>query len=374
MKKALIAAAVAGAFVAPHAMAADGVKIGIYWPMAIQIGDTDEDNGSVSTTDETILDGGGQNLNFTWTDSLNNGMGLIAFMQFGNLAASNGDPRFGANGVDVRDSFIGLTGDHGMVAFGTNENFFETDFIYDGYGADWANGGEGLNYINIGRTGFNFTRRDGESVWWTSAPMNGIVAKAAYTFGNAADRGDVADAKGHQLGIQYSNGALRLHANLANYTDYGVNGGATNQAGTEASGTAFIASYDFGSFSITGGMFDLEQTGMGGAEDGVSVNGYSINVTMPTAGGRIILNIGELGDQDVTNATTGQTAALNDSGKSGFDIGYQHDFSANTYMFVRYATQESGVNFNDDLDANDADIADVNQESDSLMLGVVFAY
>ncbi len=38
MKKALIAAAVAGAFVAPTAMAAEGPSVNIYYPMAIHYG------------------------------------------------------------------------------------------------------------------------------------------------------------------------------------------------------------------------------------------------------------------------------------------------------------------------------------------------
>jgi len=375
MKKAIMAAAVASAFVATGALAAEGPTISVYWPMAINIGDTDEDNGNISTTNETIVDGGGQNFAFTWSDNLNNGMTLHAFMQFGTLANSNGDPRFGANGVDLRDSHLGFSGDFGFAAFGTNEHFFETDLIYDGYGADWATGGEALNHILIGRTGFNFTRRDGESVWWNSNVMNGVQLKAAYTFGGAADRNDVADSKGHQLGVSYSSGALTLGANIAEYTDYAVNGGvAANAEGTEASGTSFRAGYDFGNFSVTGAMWDLEQTGMGGAQDAVSVNGYAINFTMPVASGRVILNIAELGDQDVLNATTGVSAALNDSGKSSFDIGYQHDMSANTYVFIRYDSSETGVNFNDDLNAAGADIPDVNSESDNLMLGVVFAY
>jgi len=322
---------------------------------------------------------------------LNNGMSLTAYASFGNL----GHTSFG--GVSTRNSNLSLSGEFGSVAMGTNEHFFEIDSIIDGYGADWAAGGSPLYYQNIGRSAagaqagaaggtgsFSFARRDQNSVWWNSTDFNGVTLRAAYIFGPAATAGSAADPYGTQLGVTYTSGAFSIKAAQATYHDYDASGtGAATStpaagavttagaavAGSKATATQFVASYDFGSFSIAGLVMDMEQTNAGvvnsagGNVTRLSVGGYGVNITMPVAGGRVIFNMAELQDQDETVA--GVTGAVVDSGKSGFDIGYQHDFSANTYGFVRYDSTEQGVNF---------DNGGADSESDNIMLGLVFSY
>jgi hypothetical protein len=369
MKKTIVAAAVAGAFVAPTAMAAEGPSVNIYYPQAIVIGDTEDTNGANSTATESLQAGGGSRLMFNWTDNLNNGMTLGAYMSLNTFNHNT------AGGISSRNSNINLTGEFGTIAMGTNEHFFEIDAITDGYGADWAltgasQGGEGLNFQQIGASGFNFTRRDENSVWWTGPQMNNLQLRAAYIFGLGADDNDAADPEGYQIGAVYNMGGLNIKAAYAKYEDYAVGSNntakGTFQAGSSVEGTQFIFGYDFGSFSSSIGIIDMEQdTGTGnlGAAFGngtrAEVNGYFVNFTMPVEGGRVILNIGELGDQDIDGA------AQADSGISGMDIGYQHDLSANTYAFVRYQTSETGANF--DATAGDTDAS-------SFMGGFVFSY
>jgi len=397
MKKALIAAAVAGAFVAPTAMAAEGPSVNIYYPLALTMGDTEDSNGNNSTADETVRDGGGSRLMFTWTDQLNNGMSLTAYASFGNLGHSE------AGGVNTRNSFIALNGDHGSLAMGTMEHFFEIDAITDGYGADWAlngtaAGGEGLNFQQIGRTGFNFTRRDTNSIWWTGPQMNNLQLRAAYIMGPDATANDATDPEGYQIGAIYSMGGMNMRVAHASYDDYAADGtaggaarvidqntnnatvgtvinGAATIAGSNAEGTQFIFGYDFGSFNASVGLISMEQSFAGNT---IETSGYFASFIMPVDGGRIILNLGELGDQDVNSQ------ALRDSGISGLDIGYQHDLSANTYTFVRYQTQETGANFDDNGATNAAiggaqgnavdTTGDVDSDSSSFMAGIVFSY
>ena len=398
MKKALIAAAVAGAFVAPTAMAAEGPSVNIYYPLALTMGDTESGNGGASTADETVRDGGGSRLMFTWTDQLNNGMSLTAYASFGNLGHSE------AGGVTTRNSNISLNGEFGSISMGTNEHFFEIDAITDGYGADWAingtaTGGEGLNFQTIGRTGFNFTRRDTNSIWWTGPQMNNLQLRAAYIMGPDATANDATDPEGYQIGALYSMGGLSMKAAYASYDDYAANGtgpgaskrvidqntdngtfdanidSAANVAGSNAEGTQFIFGYDFGSFTASVGLISMEQTVSG---DVFETSGYFASFMMPVTGGRILLNFGELGDQDIN----GQ--ALQNSGKSGLDIGYQHDLSANVYTFIRYQTHETGANF-DDNGATNVNVAgtqgnardttgDADSDSESFMAGIVFSY
>jgi hypothetical protein len=405
MKKALIAAAVAGAFVAPTAMAAEGPSVNIYYPMAVVFGDTETGNAGASTASETIADGGGARLMFNWLDSLNNGMTLGAYMSLNTSGATE------AGGITSRNSNINLSGEFGTLAIGTNEHFFEIDAITDGYGADWAlngaaAGGEGLNFQRIGRTGFNFTRRDTNSVWWTGPSMNNLQLRAAYIFGPDATANDATDPQGYQIGFTYSMGGLSMKAAHASYDDYAADGsapgaasialdtnsaniagtprGATfntvqataaNVAGSNAEGTQFVFGYDFGTFTASMGLINMDQQ-VGG--DTFETSGFFASFMMPVSTGRILLNFGELSDQDIN----GQ--ALQNSGIQGMDIGYQHDLSANTYTFVRYQTLDTDANF-DDNGATNTTVAgtrgnardttgDVSSESSSFMFGIVFNY
>ena len=369
MKKALIAAAVAGAFAAPYAMAADGPSVNIYMPMALTFGDTTTKIGDAVTKQDSdrVSDGGGARLMFSWSDTLNNGMTLHVYQSFGNLANSEGE--FNGNNVTNRNSHIGLSGDFGSIRMGTNEHFIEGDAIIDGYGADWATGGEGLNHMTLGQSGFAFVRRDSNSVWWNSNDYNGLSFRAAYIGGPAADAANRADPEGMQIGVKYTSGALSVGYNQGSYDDYapnGANDATTGVAGSEVSANQFNAAYDFGSFALKATMIDMEQTNHAGAGTGLAARGYSVNFTMPVSSGRVIVNVGSISDQDVTAA--GVTTASNDSGRESYDVGYQHDFSANTYGFVRYDNREDGVNF------SDAAGADGSSETEVVMLGLVFSY
>ena len=341
MKKALIAAAVAGAFAAPSAMAAE-LSTNIYWSTAIGIGETTgtTDAGVDSTTNQdNVLDGGGNRLMFTWTDTLDNGIGVSAYLSFGNLNTA------GAGGVSSRNSNIGFSGDFGTVQIGANEHFVETDLIFDPSYADFGVG-DALSHINIGQTGFNFTRRDTDSIWWTSNNMNGFRARAVYVMGPASTA--AADPSGTQLGLDYTSGPLMIGVSQASYEDYS-NAGATvadaTNAGSETKMTTVRGSYDMGMAMIKVGKWTIEQSGLTGANNGLEVEGSSIYVGMPVGGGTLWAQSSDLGDQDATVAATGVTAAIDQSGRNSFDVGYHMPMNANVTMFARYGESESEANF-----------------------------
>jgi len=365
MKKALIAAAVAGAFAAPYALAADGPSVNIYMAEALTFGDSTTTNGTtVTKTDsDRVSDGGGNRLMFTWSDTLNNGMTLHVYQSFGNL--SNSEGQFGQNNVRNRNTHIGLSGDFGAIRMGTNEHFIEGDAIIDGYAADWGTGGEGLNHMTLGQSGFAFVRRDSNSVWWNSNDYNGLTFRAAYIGGPAPAAANASDPEGMQIGVRYASGAFSLGYNVGTYDDYAANGAnnGVGVAGSDVEANQFNVAYDFGAFSLKATMIDMEQSNQIGVGSGLAARGYSVNFTMPVSTGRVIANVGSISDQDVT--ANGATTALNDSGRESFDIGYQHDFSANTYGFARYDSRDDGVNF-------DATAGGV--ESENVMLGLVFSY
>jgi predicted porin len=388
MKKALVAAAVAGAFAAAPAMAAE-LSTNIYWSQGIAVGDittseaTDAaNNGKVDQGQ--VNDGGGNRLMLTWSDTLDNGMGLTAYVGFGNLGFSNNEPSFAANGVSLRNSHIALSGDHGTVAYGTTETMSELDLIMDPMAGDYGNGADPLAFINIGQTGANFTRRDGEAIWWNSKDINGFQLKAFYTFG-PQDQTANADPDGLQLGIVYNSGPLMIGLNQATYSDYASSmretaaGSGTQPAvdpveGNEGQMTSFRATYDFGAFSVGGAVWDIEQSfsagnehtdSLGAVNNKYQVNGRMFIVKMPVASGTVWLQSSTLSDIDATVAATGVSASIRDSGKDGLDVGYVTPMNANVNAFVRYASSETGVNF---------DSTDGATDREEYMIGLQLSY
>ena len=361
MKKALIAVAVAGAFAAPSAMAAE-LSTNVYWSTAITMGETTTTaaDGTATAADRgEVQDAGGNRLMFTWTDTLDNGVGVNAYLSFGNLGTTS------LGGVNVRNANIGFSSDFGKIQVGTNEHFSETDLLFDNSWGDYGNTGDAIQYINLGQSGFNFTRRDGESVWFTSNDMNGIQLRAAYIFGSQ-NQTATADPEGTQIGLSYTSGPLRVGVNQATYSDYSANGGGTDASafallnggasaavqGSEAQMTTLLASYDLGVVNIKAAQWAIEQSGIsvtsstGATATGFEATGRSIYVGMPVGGGSLWVQSSALSDQDQTVA--GVTTAIANSGKTGWDVGYHHAMNSQVNFFVRYGVSESEIEFNND--------------------------
>ena len=363
MKKTLIAVAVAGAFAAPSVMAAE-LSTNVYWSTAITMGETTTtaaDGTSTGVDRGHVQDGGGNRLMFTWTDTLDNGVGVNAYLSFGNLDTS------GLGAVNVRNANIGFSGDFGKVQVGTNEHFSETDLIFDPSYADFGNGGGSIYSINMGQSGFNFTRRDGESVWFTSNDFNGVQLRAAYIFGSQ-NQTATADPEGTQIGLSYTSGPLRVGVNQATYSDYSANGGGNDAPnanailngaasaavqGSEAQMTTLLGSYDMGIVNIKAAQWTIDQSGIsvtsstGATATGFEVTGRSLFVGMPVGGGTIWVETSTLSDQDQTVA--GVTTPIANSGKSGWDVGYHHAMNSHVNFFVRYGVSETELEFNNDI-------------------------
>jgi len=391
MKKALIAVAVAGAFAAPSAMAAE-LSTNVYWSTAITMGETTTTAADATSTGVDrgeVQDAGGNRLMFTWTDTLDNGVGVNAYLSFGNLGTAN------LGGVNVRNANIGFSGDFGKVQVGTNEHFSETDLLFDPSFGDFGNTGDAISYIQLGQSGFNFTRRDGESVWFTSNDMNGIQLRAAYIFGSQ-NQTAAADPEGTQIGLSYTSGPLRVGINQATYSDYSANGGGNDGLdadailngaasaavqGSEAQMTTLLASYDLGVVNIKAAQWSIDQSGIAitnstqaaaaGTTTALEATGHSIFIGMPVGGGTLWAQSSSLSDQDATVA--GVTTAIANSGKSGWDVGYHHAMNSQVNFFVRYGVSESEIEFNNDS-TDGASVDETATEISELMIGWQLMY
>jgi len=371
MKKSLIALAVAGAFAAPSAMAIEFTPT-MYESLAFSI-NGDQLNGVDTTSDgQSIRSGGGSTIGFKFTDDLGNGMTAEAFVHFTtNIPLGNASQFSGRNG------YVGLTSSSwGAIKMGANEHVYEVGQIIDGWGADWA-GGNSVGFwtgapTRLGISGWNFTRQDLGSIWWTSPSWGGFVIDAAFILGPGGGviGANPLDAEGYQLAAKWSNSAFLVSAAIAEYSDYGLGAGSTQFGGgfqgdvsgnQQASGlrVTFVWTAGWGNLGASTNIMSSEdKTNVAGTKNEGTT--YSLTGTFNLASGRIIGNYVMAQDQDFGGVK------IADSGAKGFDIGYQHDLSASTYAFIRYEANEGDLNY--------TGAAAGKIESDALMLGMKISY
>jgi hypothetical protein len=363
MKKVAIAAAVAGAF-ATSATAAE-LSTFIYQDYAIDFADTSTGVSSVG-----IADAGSNMVNFNYSDDLGNGLGLIGSFSMtarganagsqGNNAAvasnTNTTEAQTATGIMNRNSFIGLTGSFGKVTFGTHELLNELEAILrNGWDANYQIGGDALAITQVytgsavtGQTGY--TARVSQAVEWTSNDMNGVTLNIGHMEGGAAS--STADEQGTEFNVLYNTGALKLSAGAGSHSDHG------GVAGDEMDFNRVSFTYDAGVVSVAGTVTTVEYTDASLAT-AYKQSGRHINVTMPTASGRIIANMS--GQSDRRENGTSQP----NSGFSGWDIGYMHDASANTKMYIQFNSRSVDSNF---------DKTQAKADTEHLLLGMRYVY
>jgi len=354
MKKVAVAAAVAGAF-ATSATAAE-LSTFIYQDYNLSFNSASV-TGAADYDDVTVGDAGSNMVNFNYSDDLGNGLGLIGSFSMTARGTAAGNATASSGGIANRNSFIGLTGEFGKVTVGTHELMAELEVILkDGWDANYGGGGDPVRITRIAGTGtattdpgHGYTQRVNQSVEWTSADMNGLTINAALIENGGSTA--AVDAQGTEINAIYNMaGGIRLSAGTGSHDDYGGTAGDTMEF------TYVTAAYDFGTFSIAGSVSEVE------SKVGSTVyqqSGSHINLTMPTASGRVIFNYASQGDRD-----EGGTAQAN-SGFSGYDIGYMHDASANTKLYVRFLSSSVDADYDWDAAASD---------KESLQLGMRYVY
>jgi len=346
MKKVAIAAAVAGAF-ATSATAAE-LSWSLQQEVAFEQRNINSGSGSdVKSTD--ITQSGNNMMHIFYNDDLGNGLTLNgAFQMRVNPAGGQG-----SDTVTNRDSTIGLSGDFGNISMGTMEPWSELGAILnDGWGAAYAIGGDHLRATQIGRAGsVGFTNVISEAIQWTSKDMNGLQIVALYGAESTAATASV-DTEFTDLYVRYNAGPMQLRAAVAGASDMGGTQGDSMDA------TTVGVTYDFGMASASLQLSNIESVTSGVAYD---VDGSAFNLTVPMASGRLVFNYAEQGDQKQANATVAN------SGWDGWDVGYQYDASANTMLWVRYATQTRDKSYTSTATTNES-------SQDYLQLGVRFIY
>jgi predicted porin len=336
MKKSLIALAVAGAFAAPAAMAA--VTIGGEIDAALQ----SFNNGSKSGLQVA-------NTHTRWwmdnADDIGGGMSVVAHFEIDQAVS-------GTSPINNRNSFIGLKGDFGMVKMGTEEGIYEQL----GYQVDAYHGAAGPagNIVNgLGQSGITGSvcggdnlgcRRESGTISYVSPDINGLNFKVDYSVKgpqtNAAPNDN--NATTLQGGGYWSGNAggtgVRAGLGMIQVKNSGAFSGIPgfNEKGT---GTRLTLGATFGDFMIDG-LFETNKWEGGGVEAKYKHLWLQGVYNLPT--GKVIVDIMKLGKTQI-NGTD-----LNDTGGKHFGLGYYHNLSKSSAVYVIYSKldNEDNAQFN----------------------------
>jgi predicted porin len=362
MKKSLIAAAVAGLFVAPAAMA-DVTISG-----AINIGiahiDSDGPPGGPSGTARQSLATNYSNMNVSSVDDIGNGNKVILNIQF-DLGALNNTSAF-AN----RNSYLGIEGTWGSFKMGTNENVYER-WMYESDPLDGAMG-MGGNIQMLGQSGFagagwfdvgngggtkvvidpvtglstvvgsdngSFWRRTHHTVWYNSPNYNGFTFEVDYTLSAFKDDSvsPGIDPTVLSAGAQYKPEGQPWFVN------FGYESHTDNQSDLigphDATGIQFGGGYTFGNIALTARyeMLEWEEVGGPGTLERTHI---WVGAKMTTASGYFGAEIGLADDAEDEAGTIPNTAA------TMIGLGYFHNLSKQSQLYF------VGTMISNDDDAN----------------------
>ncbi|HEY0635207.1 MAG TPA: porin [Gammaproteobacteria bacterium] len=342
MKKNMIALAVAGALVAPVAMAEVTVSGGLQAEL-VQIGGDGlgADTGLYAADGFEVGKENGGNfgfLKFSASEDLGGGLKALAMY---NMNTHVGDE---SNAVGTRDAYVGLSGSLGTVLAGTLSTPYKTSTVaYDPFlmTSFQARGSYGMSALHNGYVG--------NALAYANGFAGGMVkVVAALVLDEGADQGVPPDAtktngkhaKSLSVNIAPMSGLdiAVAYIDVSEFSDaskLGV-GAPAGAVGKDASATKVGAKFSNAAFSVAGQVEMLNEglTASGDKGNVVYLTG-SFNVNEANS---ISVSVGQ-SDANVIS-TPAEVAAGTDDGASYAALGFKHAFSKSTSMTVGYRASE----------------------------------
>jgi len=349
MQKKLIAAAVAGAFVAPAAFAQSTVTIG---------GTIYTEVGHVSTdryADGNIFQTPGSELSIKGQENL--GGGMSAWFQCNTTFDVRGsDPQ----GMCGRNSALGLKGGFGNVyvgnwdtpfkrAAGVNRIVNETGLA----GASFLLTGGASSY-NANATRGSFSRRQNQSFHYETPNFNGFSAAVMTTSDNSAT-GTVsgttaAKPRVNSIGAFYNNGPISLTAAYEKHENFVAGHPQGNDKGWVLSGGYTIGAVKLGAI-YTEQKFEGSTTSNVQATTGSKVTAWHLAADWAIAGPHgLRAGYTKAGDMKANNGNgiaVSPRPAVNAAGATGaklWQIGYYNKLSKRTEATLTYVKLDNDNN------------------------------
>lgn len=328
MKKKLLALAIAGAFVAPVAMA-DSANVTVYGiaDVSVDFTDTDDSTAGVSGNTTHKVSSNSSRIGFKGSEDLGGGLKAIFQVERGvtmddGLIAEN----------NARNTFAGLSGDSwGSLTFGRNDTAYKTSTrgldVFLDHIAD--------NRTLMGRGTSSFDTRFKDTVRYDSPNMSGFKVAATYTAGaeNNTLSTHTEDGKALALSATYATGPFSV-AGAYQKNDFGSTttgaGGVAALAGALVDEDAWKigASYKVDQFALNAVYEEIEDS-LGNAAGGMGHDAYYVSgVFNATANDAIKLAYGK--------AEKTQDDSLANSGAKQWSIGVDHSLSKRTTVYAMY--------------------------------------
>jgi predicted porin len=327
MNKKLIALAVAGAFVAPVAMAQTANPVTLYGRVHVTL-ESVESKGSGGLARRTRVEDQASLLGVRGTEDL--GGGLKAWFQLETAFRPDSNNSTFAG----RNSGIGLQGGWGTLGFGRWDTPFKvvTGNI-DPFGDVTI---AGITQANNDQG--NFDRREQNVIQYWTPSWGGFTARFSYT----ANEGKSATANPYSQGLSvaYTGGPVYV---FGAYEEHKDQLGSTVTSGSTEKGTALGGTFQFGPFRLGGTAQEYKKTNR------TKKKSYLANAVWTVGNHGFIYQYQQSKDGGSTAAGTVQPDCDSNT------IAWQYNFSKRTTLFTLYTkvdnnetancgTHSSGIN------------------------------
>ena len=329
MNKKLIAAAIAGAFVAPAAFAQNST-VQIYGLLNAEYGFFSQQNTAANAGRSSVdaLNSGASRIGFKGEEKL--GGGMTAFWQ------CESDVRFLSGGAATtgtlcdRNSALGLKGGFGSFYVGTWDSPLKrvaaVTRITNETG--WL-GTQIMTLSNGGGWAGTFSNRNVQSLNYDTPRFGGFSASIQTTTTNPGRGGAVPTAKGRftSLSGQYAQGPLAV---VLGYSKHDDNRSNSTVNGLEDTAWLIGGSYSFGAVKVGLSYADAEiETGVGASTERKS---WNLAADWKLSGPHSV----KLGYSRAGDAKTSAGGGAN-TGAKLIQVGYNHALSKRTTAGVAYA-------------------------------------
>lgn len=362
MKKSLIAAAIAGLFVAPAAMAEVTISGAI--ATGLVLGDSSDGSNPGGGISKEFLAANYSNINIGSVDDLGNGMKVMFNYQLVvDVTSTSGNP------VN-RNSYLGIGGGWGNLKYGTNENVYERMM----YSSDFIDGalGPGGNLMILGNPGVGtafdtghsacapgatancagFYRRTDQTIWYESPNFGGFSFEVDYTT-SAYKQASGVNPQVLSLGgrFQPEGGMFFIDAAYETHSDFGgidqiaaANGAAQTSTSTDDTGMQIGGGITLGNFQINLRYELLTYEGSGAAITEYERDAIWLGGKMNLPSGYAAVQFGMANEADCTQVGGGCTAP--DTDATHIAVAYMHNLSKQSQLQFIYNQTDNSQNAN----------------------------
>ena len=308
MRKKLIALALAGACVAPAAMAQTANPVTLYGRLFVSLESVEATGGATPLARRNRVSDQSSLFGIRGTEDLGGGLKAIFQLETGFKPDQN-DTTFA-----LRNSGVGLQGAFGTVILGRWDNPYKII----GYSIDpWVDNTIGGITAALHDKG-NFDRRDQNQVQYWSPNWAGFAGRIGYS----VNEGKTATASPTTLSasIVYSQGPL--YAAFA-YEKHNDMLGATVTPGAEEDGLNYSASYRVGPVKLAGMYEVIDKTGF------KKQKAFLLAATFFAGNNEFIVHMQDSRDGGATNAALQPECDV-------WGVGYKYNFSKRTFFWGQY--------------------------------------